>query len=431
MACSTSHAASHPMSSVSHPVQPPQQHASIAPGDPWKLRYGLIFAGQSLSLLGSALTQFVLLWWITDTTGDISALATAGIAALLPQAILAPLGGTLADRYSRRLLMICADVISALCMAVLIALFLSDSIALWQVYTMLMIRSAMQAFQAPASGASVAMLVPPGFLPRAAGMSQTVQALMIVAAAPLGALAISILPLGWALAIDVGTALLGIVPLLLYRVPQPRVAQADRQGLWREFRDGLAVVTSSPGLLRLYLLLGAVVLVIMPAFTLVPLLVKEYFGGGAPQVGLMEAMAGVGMIAGGLFVTALAPRHGMPWILLGFAASCATLALTALAPPTLFGVAVFWWAVSGAAFIAGNTPLTTLLQSTIPNHLQGRVLALLNMVMAMAAPVGLAIAAPLGEAVGIRWLFVAMGVAGTLVSLCGFLSPALRKLDRD
>ena len=419
-----------PMTSLSSSAPPSPPVSGIAPGSPWKLRYGLVFAGQSLSLLGSALTQFVLLWWITDTTGDISALATAGIAALLPQAVLSPLGGTLADRYSRRLLMICADLVSALCMVVLIALFLADSIALWQVYTMLTVRSAMQAFQAPAAAASVAMLVPPGFLPRAVGLSQTVQALMTVAAAPLGALAISIMPMGWALGIDVGTALLGIVPLLFFSIPQPRVAREDRQGLWREFRTGLAVVTSSPGLLRLYLLLGAVVLVIMPAFTLVPLLVKEYFGGGAPQVGFMEAMAGVGMIAGGIFVTALAPRHGMPWILLGFGASCATLALTALVPPTLFGVAVFWWGLSGAAFIAANTPLTTLLQSTIPNHLQGRVLSLLNMVMALAAPVGLALATPLGEAIGVRWLFVAIGVAGTLVSLSGFLSPALRNLDR-
>ncbi|MBO1915779.1 hypothetical protein J4727_01890 [Providencia rettgeri] len=55
------------------------------------------------ALCGSALTQFVLLWWITDTTGSVSALAIAGIVALLPQALLSPLGGVLADRYSRRL----------------------------------------------------------------------------------------------------------------------------------------------------------------------------------------------------------------------------------------------------------------------------------------------------------------------------------------
>lgn len=417
------------MSLPAPPSDPFTSPSPIAPGSAWKLRYGLVFAGQSLSLLGSALTQFVLLWWITDTTGDITALASAGIAALLPQALLSPLGGTLADRHSRRVLMICADLVSALCMVVLIALFLSGSVVLWQVYTMLAIRSAMQAFQAPAAAASVAMLVPPGFLPRAVGLNQTVQAMMTVAAAPLGALAISVMPMGWALGIDVATALLGIVPLLLFRIPQPRLAPEQRTGMWREFRDGLAVVTSNPGLLRLYLLLGAVVLVVMPSFTLVPLLVKEYFGGGAPQVGIMEAMAGVGMIAGGLFVTAMAPRRRIDWLLTGFAASCAALALTALAPPTLFWVAVFWWAVSGAAFIAGNTPLTTLLQATIPNHLQGRVLALLNMVMALAAPVGLLLATPLGDALGIRWLFVVMGVLGTLVSLAGYLAPSLRALD--
>jgi len=67
----------------------------------------------------------VLLWWITDTTGSVSALATAGMAALLPQAVLGPFGGVLADRYNRRILMIAADSISALCMLVLIALFLT------------------------------------------------------------------------------------------------------------------------------------------------------------------------------------------------------------------------------------------------------------------------------------------------------------------
>ena len=76
--------------------------AGVAEGQPWKLRFGAIFTGQALSLTGSALTQFVLLWWITDTTGSAAALGMAALAALLPQALLGPLGGTLADRYSRR-----------------------------------------------------------------------------------------------------------------------------------------------------------------------------------------------------------------------------------------------------------------------------------------------------------------------------------------
>ena len=97
---------------------------SLDPGAGWEWRFWVIFGGQAASLIGSAMTQFVLIWWITDTTGSVSALALAGLVALLPQALLGPLGGTLADRYSRRLIMIVADLISALCMLVLIALFL-------------------------------------------------------------------------------------------------------------------------------------------------------------------------------------------------------------------------------------------------------------------------------------------------------------------
>jgi len=169
--------------------------------EPWRLRYWSIFVGQALSLIGSAVTQFVLLWWIAETTGSVSALAMAGVAALMPQALLAPLGGVLADRYSRRLIMILTDLVSALCMVVLISLFLSGAIEIWHAYVMMFVRSAMQAFQAPAAQASAAMLVPAEFLPRAAGLNQAMMGVMTVAAAPLGALAIGIMPIGWALSI--------------------------------------------------------------------------------------------------------------------------------------------------------------------------------------------------------------------------------------
>lgn len=417
------------MDPVLNPTAPPMTSPHPDPGPGWERRFWAIFSGQALSLVGSALTQFVLIWWITDTTGSASALATAGMAALLPQALLGPLGGTLADRYSRRVLMIAADTISALCMLALITLFLTERVELWHVYVMMFIRSAMQAFQSPAASASTAMLVPASFLPRAAGLNQTLMGIMTIAAAPLGALAIGVMPLGLALSIDVATALLGILPLLLFRIPQINRPAEQQTSMWTEFREGVHLVWRHPGLRRLYGLLGAIVLAIMPAFTMVPLLVKNHFGGGAGDVALMEGLTGGGMILGGLLIAAVAPKRPMPWILLGFAASCLTLALTAWAPSGMFWLAVAWWAVSGLTFIMGNAPLTALLQTTVPNQLQGRALSLLSTIMGLAGPVGLAIAGPLGEQMGVRWLFVAMGVLGTAVSLAGFLSPALLRLQ--
>lgn len=412
-----------PTTSTPTPVEHPD------PGPGWQRRYFAVFGGQALSLIGASLTQFVLLWWITDTTGSASALATAGMVALLPQALLSPLGGTLADRYSRRALMIGSDFISSLCMVVLIALFLTGNVELWHVYVMMFIRSAMNAFQAPAAFASTAMLVPASFLPRAAGLNQTVQSLMVIAAPALGALAMTTMPLGYALGIDIVTALCGIGALLLYRIPQPKVASENRTGLVTEFREGVALVWNHPGLRHLYGLLGGVVLVLLPAFTLVPLLVRNHFGGGVGELALMESLAGIGMLIGGAIVTVIAPRKQVPWILLGFAASCLTLALTALAPSHLFWLAILWWVLNGVTFVLGNGPFTALLQINVPNHLQGRVLSLVSMVMGLAAPVGLALAGPLGDLIGVRWLMVGMGLIGTAVCLLGFLSPALRQFD--
>lgn len=392
------------------------------PGAGWRWRYWSIFSGQTLSVIGSAMTQFVLIWWITDTVGTFGALATAGLMGLLPQALLGPIGGTFADRYSRRMLMMLPDAIGAGCILLLIALFLHGSVALWHVYAAMFVRSAAAAFQMPAAAASEAMLVPAHFLPRAVGLNQTMMGIVTVAAAPLGALAIGVMPVGMALWIDVATAALGIVPLLFFRIPQQRLP-GERRCIWREFGEGVAVVWRSPRLRRVYTLLTVVVLVVMPSAELLPLLVKQHFGGGAPAVAMLEGLGGAGMVAGGAIVALFVPKRLVSWVLWGFTLSCATLAATALVPPNLFWLAAVFWTLSGVTFILGDAPFTALIQTTVPNHLQGRVLALLGTMMGLAAPVGLLAAAPLGEILGVRWLFVLTGGLGTLVCLIASLSP--------
>lgn len=347
--------------------------------------------------------------------------------ALGPQAMLGPLGGTLADRYSRRFLMIASDALSALSVVVLMYLFLTDSVELWHVYAAMFVRSALQAFQIPAATASVAMLVPLSFLPRAAGLNQTLQSISFIVAAPLGALALSVAPVGWALSIDVVTALMGIVPLFIWAIPQGKRGD-EKTSVQRELVDGLAFVWKHKGLRQLYLLLGVAVMVVVPSFTLVPLLVKTHFAGGVQDVALIEGMGGLGMALGGIIVALVAPRRQLTWTLIGFSLSCLTVAFTAMVPGDWFWAAVFFWGVSGVTYVLGNAPMMAMLQSTIPNHMQGRALALLNSVMALASPVGLAIATPIGEAIGVRSLLILVGLLSGAAMLVGFASQALKVL---
>jgi DHA3 family macrolide efflux protein-like MFS transporter len=221
--------------------------------------------------------------------------------------------------------------------------------------------------------------------------------------------------------------LLGIVPLLFFKVPQPKAAEgSDPKTILQDLRDGVHTIRSNPGLLTLYAVTGLVVFTIMPTFALTPLLVKDHFGGGVNQVAIMEGLAGVGMLLGGVIIGLwkLKLRRALI-VMISFGISCGTVALTALAPTPLFWLAVFWWWLSGFTFSTGNAPMIALLQTVIPNEMQGRAFSLLNMIFGLAGPLGLLIAGPMGARFGIQTVFI---VGGTLSAVICFSALFLRPL---
>lgn len=406
------------------------KHETILETSNWQTRFFSIWLGQAISLIGSSLTQFVLVWWITQTTSSASALATASIMAMLPQALFGPLGGIVADRYSRRLIMIVSDLITALCMVVIIVLFSLEIVQLWHIFALMFIRSTMQAFQSPAASASTPMLVPSSWLTRVAGMNQTIQGLMFVAAAPLGALALGFLPLQGALMIDVVTAILGISPLIFYAVPQIKRRDTAHVGMWKDFRAGLKLVLSNRGLIWLYSMTIVMVMVLMPAFSLMPLFVKDEFGGGVNEVAMIDGLGGLGMLLGGLLISVFT----LPWrritiVLVGFGLSNVFIALTGVAPSSMFWLAVLFWFLSGIPYTMGNGPIMAILQHIIPNQLQGRALALFSTCMGIAGPLGLLFAAPLAELIGVRGLLIGGGTLATLLCVIGFFVPSLMQIE--
>ena len=96
---------------------------SIKDGKRWKTRFFTIWSGQALSLLGSQLVQFALIWYLTIETGSATVLATASLVGLVPHVVLGPIVGTLVDRWNRRAIMMIADGIIALATIALAILF--------------------------------------------------------------------------------------------------------------------------------------------------------------------------------------------------------------------------------------------------------------------------------------------------------------------
>jgi DHA3 family macrolide efflux protein-like MFS transporter len=141
-----------------------------APG--WRVRFYTIWTGQALSLVGSALLRFALIWWLTEQTGSATVLATASLAPSLTGIVLGPFVGTLVDRWRRRWIMVWADGAIAACTALLAFLYGRGVVETWQIYLILSLRALGTAFHDPAMTASTSLMAPRDQLTRVAGMNQ-------------------------------------------------------------------------------------------------------------------------------------------------------------------------------------------------------------------------------------------------------------------
>lgn len=402
----------------------------------WKRDFFLVWGGQAVSLVGSGLVQFALVWWLTETTGSAAVLAGATLAALLPSILVGPFAGALVDRFNRKLVMIAADSAVAAATAVLALLFAMGVMQPWHVFVALFVRSLCGTFQFPAMQASTSLMVPSQHLARIAGLNQMLGGLINIAAPPLGALLMTLLPMVGVIAIDVVTALCAVLPLALVAIPQPRrndmAAILTPRVLLRDVNAGLRYVRARTGLVMILIMAMVINFFFGPASMLTPLLVKNHFLGGAWQLSLMESAMGVGIVVGSLILSAWGGFKKLVLTsMIGLVGMGAGALLVGAAPSTAFLLALGGMAISGLMNPITNGPLLALLQTRVDPSYQGRVMTLVNSACMAMMPLGTLLAAPLSEILGISAWFSMAGLVCVLMGLAGLLIPAVINLEED
>lgn len=403
---------------------------SINDNKPWKSTFFTIWGGQALSILGSQLVQFALIWYLTVQTGSATVLATASLVGMLPNVILGPFVGTLVDRWNRRSIMLIADGIVALATIVLVILFALDAVQVWHIYAAMFIRLLAGAFHSNAMSASTSLMVPVEHLTRIQGLNQMLNGGLNIVAAPLGALLLGILPMQGILAIDVVTALAAILPLSFIKIPQPERRELTSSTVWQDFKVGLRYVLGWKGLLIASLGTVAINFTIIPAFSLLPLMVKDYFGGGAIQLSWVEAAMGIGMFLGGALLSVWGgfPRKILT-TMFGLMGMGAGTLILALAPSS----AIFL-AVGGALLVGVMTPITmgpffAIIQSNVEPDMQARVFSLLSSLGTGITPIGLMIAGPVSDKIGIQAWFLFGGSLCVLMAIASLFVPVLMNIE--
>jgi DHA3 family macrolide efflux protein-like MFS transporter len=276
-------------------------------------------------------------------------------------------------------------------------------------------------------------MVPVEQLTRIQGLNQLLNGGLNVVAAPLGALLLGMLPMQGILSIDVITALFAILPLAFIHVPQPErnAVDAEKTSVWTDFKAGLRYMISWPGLLIIGLMTLGINFTIIPAFSLLPLMVKDYFGGGAIHLSWVESAMGAGMILGGALLGIWGGfSRKILTSLVGLMGMGAGTLILALSPASAISLAV------GAALLVGfMTPMTmgpffAVIQSTVEPDMQARVFSLLSSVGTGITPLGLMIAGPVADRFGIQAWFLLGGILCIFMAMTGLFIPVVMNMEK-
>ncbi len=387
----------------------------------WRRNTAFFLTGEFVSMLGSSLVQYAILWHLTLTTQSGLVLTLATAFGFLPQAVMAVFGGVWADRYNRKLLIVAADSTIAAVTLVLAVLLLRGEDALWPVFVVLAVRSLGAGVQQPAVNALLPQIVPADKLIRINGINTTLQSSLMLLAPALAAALYAAFGIQAVLMVDVVTAVIGIG--LLLAIPVARiVSTAGAAGYLADIKAGLSYVRAHPVVLRILLLFAAVYFLCAPPAYLTPLMVVRTFGEDVWRLTAGEVAFGAGMLLGGAVVALTGGRHDrVRLVLLSSAAFAATSIGMGLSGEILGWSGVFalflgFILVCGISIAYFSTASTTLFQEQVEPEMMGRVFGLNSIVWSLGMPVGMLLFGPLSDVVAVEWLLVGTGVATLAVT---------------
>ncbi|GAA4287492.1 MFS transporter [Georgenia daeguensis] len=396
-------------------------------------RYRLLAGALTLSLLGSGMWIVALVWQVIELDGgpvQLSQVATASAVGMLAAVLV---GGVVADRVPQHRILMAVELTKALLVGAVAALALTGLLELWHLVVVSAVVGATEGFFYPAYSALLPTVLPPEQLLAANGVEGVLRPAVMNAAGPAAAsVVVAQFSPGLAFALVSASQVLAATGLrLMEGTPPPRVDEEPRHPLRvlaTDLRDGFGYMTRTPWFMATLLFATVwVLLLIGPIEVLLPFAVRDQAGGGPEQFALVLAAFGVGGAVGSLAVASWRmPRRYLTVMVLAWSVGAMPIALIGSTDRLwVMVVAVF---VTGVTSGVGQVIWGTLLQRRVPAELLGRVSSLDFFVSLLLMPVSMALAGPVGEAIGLGPVFL---VAGLVPVVFGLAAIVLARMPRD
>lgn len=371
----------------------------------------LFLTSQTISLFGSSLVQYAIMWYITLTTQSGIMMTISIICGFVPTFFLAPFAGVWADRYNRKMLIILSDSMIAISTLILAIVFLMGYKSLWLLFLMSSIRALGTAVQTPTVGAFIPQIVPEEKLTKVNGINASIQASIMLLSPMLSGWLLSITSIETIFFIDVITAAIGVLTLLLFLKVQVHAKALKKQELsyLSDMLIGFRYIKNHIFIRKFFSYFGLFNFLVVPAAFLTPLQVTRSFGNDVWRLTAIEVVFSIGMMLGG----------GIMAYWGGFNNRIKTMALSSVimgictfglgvAPD--FWIFLFFMSIFGIVMPMFNTPSTVLLQEKVKPDLLGRVFGVLAMITSSMMPLGMLLFGPISDFMKIENLLIGTGI---------------------
>lgn len=385
--------------------------------------FTILWLGQIVSLIGSAMTWFAFTIWAWETTGKASALATISFFAFLPTVLFSPVAGAFVDRWNRKLVMLLSDLATAVGTLIVFLIYTFGDLQIWHIYLVSILAGFFTAFQYPAYAAAVTTMLSKEDYARAEGMLGSARALSGILAPILAAALMGVVGLSGVMLIDLATFLFAFGTLLAIRVPQPKPTETglqSRGNLWREIVFGFRYINLKPSLRALTILFMVAGVFLAIGATLMAPLVLGGTGNDESALATVQATGAVGGVVGAVILSLWGgTRKRIHNVLFGGVGAC-LLGIVWLG----LGGAVILWAV-GAFFFAFFEPFVeggnlAIWQAKVPADAQGRVFSARHLLVQIPYLFGILAAGWLAEGLSIPSVLVGAGLLGALTFAFGY-----------
>ncbi|MFX0173114.1 MAG: MFS transporter [Candidatus Hodarchaeota archaeon] len=405
------------------------------------LSYLFFWSGQIISLLGSTIVQFVIIWWIVIYYLNPIYLSIAYLLGIGVQVLFLPIAGVFVDRWNRKLVIGITDAILAAGALGLIILFtIKDYFAngsfFWIIVVLLCFRGIASSFHDTATRAIIPLMVPRHQLYRLNGLQFLFLGFINIIGPAIGAVLYELLPLNIIIWIDCITFITAIIPLVLITIPTIENIKIEKglngfKSFIHEFRDGINVIRSKEGLFPLIFVLSIINFLQIPIIVLGPFFVYSIHLGGVQDLAFIIAASQLGFLFSGILMLIKKEWNRKAFVII----LCLYLQLIGYFMQVITPIGMFEFMAVGA-FIFGamlpiiNSMFRTILQVVIPPELQGRVTAFTGAMAGAILPIGMLASGPLAESLGIIELFIISIIASFVILSLMYIFTDLRYADK-